>query len=77
MNARERVLAALNHEEPDRIPFDLNGTVCSGIHATAYRRLLSYLGLEEREISVHDPVQQLAWVDEEMLQKLKVDTRLS
>ena len=31
MNSRERILKALNHEEPDRIPFDLAGTTWTGI----------------------------------------------
>lgn len=43
MTSRERVLAALNHREPDRVPFDLNGSLCSGIHVIAYKNLLSYL----------------------------------
>ena len=32
MNSRERVLISLNHREPDRIPFDLGGTVLTGIN---------------------------------------------
>ena len=36
MNSRERVLTALNHKEPDRVPFDLGGTVVTGIHHKAY-----------------------------------------
>jgi len=76
MNHRERVLTALNHKEPDRVPFDLNGSVCSGIHIIAYRRLLDYLGIEKEEIYIHDPIQQICWVDEDVLQRLKVDTRL-
>ena len=38
MNSRERLLAALNHQEPDRIPFDLGSTQVSGIHVIAYQR---------------------------------------
>ena len=36
MNSRERVLLALNHKEPDRAPYDLGGTVVTGIHHQAY-----------------------------------------
>ena len=42
MNSRDRVLQALNHQEPDRIPFDLGGTGLSTIHVTAYRNLRRY-----------------------------------
>jgi len=40
MNARQRVNMALNHQEPDRIPFDLGGTVLTSIHVNAYRNLV-------------------------------------
>ena len=74
MNSRERVLMALNHREPDRIPVDLSGHRSSGIAAMAYGRLRRHLGLEARPIRVYDPVQQLAVVDEDVLQRFGVDT---
>ncbi|MGO8677561.1 MAG: uroporphyrinogen decarboxylase family protein [Limisphaerales bacterium] len=74
MTSRERVLAALNHQEPDRVPIDLSGHRSSGIAAMAYRRLRDFLGLPKRPIRVYDPVQQLAIVDEDLLQRFKVDT---
>jgi uroporphyrinogen decarboxylase len=74
MTSRERVLAALNHQEPDRIPIDLSGHRSSGIAAMAYARLRDYLGLPKRPIRVYDPVQQLAIVDEDVLERFRVDT---
>jgi uroporphyrinogen decarboxylase len=73
MNSRERVLTALNHKEPDRVPFDLGGTVVTGIQAKAYRRLRQYLGLPEKEIVITDMVQQLAQVDADVMERLGVD----
>jgi uroporphyrinogen decarboxylase len=73
MTSRERVLAALNHQEPDRVPIDLSGHRSSGIAAMAYARLRDYLGLPKRPIRVYDPVQQLAIVDEDVLQRFQVD----
>jgi uroporphyrinogen decarboxylase len=73
MNSRERVLTALNHKEPDRVPFDLGGTVVTGIHAKAYRRLRQYLGLPEKEIVIKDIAQQIAQVDADVLDRLSVD----
>ena len=73
MNSRERVLTALNHKEPDRVPFDLGGTVVTGIQATAYRRLRQYLGLPEKEIVFADMVQQIAQVDADVKERLGVD----
>lgn len=74
MTSRERVLLTLNHQEPDRVPIDLSGHRSSGIAAMAYRRLREFLGLPKQPIRVYDPVQQLAIVDEDVLQLFKVDT---
>ena len=74
MNSRERVLAALNHREPDRVPIDCSGHRSSGIAAVAYARLRDFLGLPPKPIRVYDSVQQLAIVDEDMLQRFRVDT---
>jgi len=73
MSSRQRVLDAINHKEPDRVPIDLGGFQ-TGIHKIAYQQLLEFLGLEE-EIILLDPVQQLAKPSEVVLQKFNVDTR--
>jgi uroporphyrinogen decarboxylase len=36
MNSRERVVTALNHKEPDRVPLDIAGTIVSSITSKAY-----------------------------------------
>ncbi len=74
MNSRDRVLAALNHKETDRVPIDLSGHHSSGISAIAYERLRDYLGLEHRPIRVYDIQQQLAIVDSDVLDRFDVDT---
>jgi len=75
MNSRERVLTTLNHKEPDRVPYDMGGTVVTGIQAKAYRRLRKYLGLPEKEIVILDILQQLAQVDDDVMEHLGVDVR--
>ncbi len=75
MNSRQRAKMALDHQEPDRIPFDLGGTVLTSISVHAYRQLRKYLGLPEKEIDVMDVFQQIAVVDEDVRQKLGVDVR--
>jgi uroporphyrinogen decarboxylase len=74
MNSRERVLAALNHQQPDRAPVDLSGTRSSGIAAIAYARLRERLGLPPRPVYVYDILQQIAIVDEDVLSLFGVDT---
>jgi uroporphyrinogen decarboxylase len=73
MTSRERVLRALNHEIPDRVPIDLGGFQ-TGIHKEAYAELLDYLGMEG-EVALLDPVQRLAKPCEEVLRRFKVDIR--
>jgi uroporphyrinogen decarboxylase len=73
MNSRERVLAALNHKEPDRIPVDLGSHRSSGMAAMAYHRLRKHLGLPEKPVRVYDMVQQLAIVEEDVLDLFGVD----
>lgn len=74
MTSRERILTALNHREPDRIPVDFSGHRSSGIAARAYPALRAALGLPPRLVYVYDPIQQLAIVDDDVLDRFGVDT---
>jgi uroporphyrinogen decarboxylase len=73
MTSRERLLTALNHQEPDRVPIDLGGNQ-TGIHKFAYQALIKHLGIDD-EINIMDAVQQLAQPCEAVLERLHVDTR--
>ena len=74
MTSRERVLAALSHREPDRVPIDCSGHRSSGIAALTYGKLRSYLGLAAKPIRVYDPIQQLAILDDDVLERFGIDT---
>ena len=74
MTSKERVLTAFNHKEPDRVPVDFSGHRSSGITAMLYPKLRTYLGLPPRPVRVYDPIQQLAIVDEDVLDLFGVDT---
>jgi len=73
MTSRERLLTALSHEEPDRVPIDLGGNQ-TGIHKFAYEALVEHLGVDE-SYEIMDPVQQLARPSEQVLERFHVDTR--
>lgn len=75
MNSRERLLAALDHREPDRIPLDLGSTQVTGIHTIAYRNLRVALGLAPVEPTICDSIQQLALPDDDIVARLGVDVR--
>ncbi len=68
MTSRERVLAAIAHREPDRVPIDLGGMRSTGITAIAYSRLKEHLGLAAGPARVYDVVQQLALPGPEILE---------
>lgn len=73
MNSRERVLAAINHQEPDRVPIDFGGHRSSGIAAIAYAKLKKALGITSGDIYVYDMIQQLAIVEPPILDAIGVD----
>lgn len=75
MIPRERVILAVEHKEPDRIPLDLGSTFVTGITKNAYTDLAHSLGIELPKVELLDAVQQLAAVDEQVLAKLQVDVR--
>ncbi|MEW6231885.1 MAG: uroporphyrinogen decarboxylase family protein [Chloroflexota bacterium] len=75
MLARDRLLTALQHREPDHVPFDLGSNQVTGISVVAYRNLRAHLGLRPVEPALCDAIQQLALPDEDVLTLLQADAR--
>jgi uroporphyrinogen decarboxylase len=73
MTSRERVLAAINHKQPDRVPVDLSATPSSGISAIAYSNLVHHIGKDNLPVLIYDVVQQLAQPDDTILDMFDVD----
>jgi len=73
MTSRERVLTALRHEEPDRVPIDLGGMLSTGIMAMAYNKLKAYLGIKGGRTRIYDYRQQLAEPEREILERVGAD----
>jgi len=73
MTPRERILAAIRHQGPDRVPIDMGATPSSGISAIAYGRLKKHLGISTGHNRVYDVVQQLAQPEEEILDHFGID----
>jgi uroporphyrinogen decarboxylase len=74
MTSRERVLRALNHQEPDRVPLDLGGTHDSSIVVEGYDRLKAHFGVTA-PTQIMQRMTRAATVDEAVLQALGIDTR--
>ena len=71
--SRARVLAALEHRQPDRVPVDFGSTSVTGIHASCVAALRDYFGLEARPVKVHEPYQMLGWIDDDLQTALGID----
>jgi hypothetical protein len=72
--SRERVVAALVHRHPDRIPIDFGATFVTGMHVTCVAALREYYGLERRAVRVIDPGQMLGEIDDELKAAMGIDT---
>jgi len=72
MTSRERILNAIGHIRPDRVPVDLGATPSSGISAVAYHNLIKHLGLHLNN-KVYDVIQEVTQPELELLDMLRVD----
>lgn len=76
MTHRERVLTALKHQQPDRVPLDLGSHNSSTMTLGAFRRLRAYLGIPPEP----PPVVGSKWLstvvpDEAVLRRFAIDCR--
>lgn len=75
MKSKERVLLALNHKEPDKVPIDLGGTICSTLTSTANKKFKDYLGIKKAGEIVSHPVLDTVVPIDEILEMFEVDIR--
>jgi hypothetical protein len=75
MNSRERVAAALNHQEPDLVPLDLGASAVTGMHASSVYLLRQALQLDPpgTPIKVIEPYQILGEIQPDLINALGVD----
>jgi hypothetical protein len=70
---RERLVATLNHKQPDRIPIDFGGTAVTGVHVSCVAALRDYYGLEKRPVRVHEPFQMLGLMEDDLQEAMGLD----
>ena len=76
MTSRERVLAVLNHEIPDRVPIVLGVSNATGVKMTPYRGLKDLLGISAPDAYLYDwPELGSAKIDEDTMRRLHSDVR--
>jgi len=71
--SRERVLAALNHREPECIPVDFGGTSVTGVHVSCVAALRDHYGLEKRPVRIHEPYQMLGLIEDDLSDAMGLD----
>ena len=74
MTSRERVLCALNHEEPDRVPIFFGASGVTTMLSPAYDRLKAHLGIH-RETKDFWRALQYALLDEDVMVRCHSDAR--
>ncbi len=74
MTSRERLIATVNHRQPDRVCVDFGATAVTGIHATVVHQLQQrFIGPAAQPARVHEPYQMLAEVDDQLRAALGID----
>ena len=73
MTSKERILAAIDHREPDRLPVDFGSSFITGIHCSVVEGLRRHYGLDERPVKVCEPYQMLGEIEEDLLDAMALD----
>jgi len=74
MTSKERLLATINHKQPDKIVIDFGATSVTGIHCKVVQELRDFYGLENKPVRVIEPFQMLGEVDAELQEIIGIDT---
>ena len=70
---RQRVLDAINHRTPDRVPIDFGGSAVTGMHVSCVAKLRDYYGLDKRPVKVIEPYQMLGLIEDDLKQAIGID----
>jgi hypothetical protein len=67
---RKRLDKTIRHQGPGKVVVDMGATTITGINANALAALRDALGLEKRPIKIHEPLQLLGLVEDDLREKL-------
>ena len=70
---RKRVLDAINHRTPDRVPMDFGGLATTGIHVSCVAALREHYRLEKRPVKVCEPFQMLGLIEDDLKEAIGID----
>ena len=77
MTSRERLMTALDHKEPDRVPLDLGSGHACKFTKYFYEKLLDYFGItdEKDRLEICQKPYQLVYASDRVMELLKCDVR--
>ena len=73
MTSKERVLSALNHQQPDKVPLDFGGCTCSCMHVTCVEALREYYGLEKHPVKISEVSTMTGVIEPDLQEAIGVD----
>ena len=73
MTSKERVLSALNHQQPDKVPMDFGGCTCSCMHVTCVEALREYYGLEKHPGKISEVSTMTGVIEPDLQEAIGVD----
>lgn len=74
MTSKERIRAAIEHRQADKLPMDFGSSFITGIHCSVVENLRRHYGLEPRPVKVCEPYQMLGMVEDDLLDAMDIDT---
>ena len=72
-DSRTRVLDAIDHRQPDRVPVDFGAMPSTGMHCSIIEGLREHYGLEKRPVRAFEPYQMLGWIDDDLREAMELD----
>lgn len=75
LSSNARVLAALEHREPDRVPLDFGGAEVAGINIHTMRKMRQHLGMDDH-VEIDAKVIQTGVMDDDLIERLGVDVKI-
>jgi uroporphyrinogen decarboxylase len=76
LTSRERVLTAIHHEQPDRVPLVIGVSNATGIRMEPYKGIKDIIGVEAPDQYIYDwPELGTARIDEDTMRRLHSDVR--
>ncbi len=70
---RQRVLDALAHRTPDKLPVDFGGCAVTGMHVSVVAALRDHYGLDRRPVKVCEPYQMLGLIEADLREAIGID----